>query len=112
MRKHPVYAYNLLSPIEYLRDAIEIPYCHHEHWDGSGYPRGLKGTQIPLSARIFSIVDVWDALLSDRPYRKAWDQHKVIAHLKEISGKYIDPNILEVFLKMIEETETETDGMM
>ena len=108
MRKHPVYAYNLLAPIEYLRDAIDIPYCHHEHWDGSGYPRGLKGTQIPLSARIFSIIDIWDALLSDRPYRNAWKIEKVIAHLKEISGQYIDPSILEVFLRMIKETESET----
>jgi response regulator RpfG family c-di-GMP phosphodiesterase len=108
MRKHPVYAYNLLSPIEYLRDALDIPYCHHEHWDGSGYPRELKGTQIPLAARIFSIIDIWDALLSDRPYRKAWEQDKVIAHLNEISGKYIDPSILEVFLRMIKETESET----
>ena len=108
MRKHPIYAYNLLSPIEYLRDALDIPYCHHEHWDGSGYPRGLKGTQIPLAARIFSIIDIWDALLSDRPYRKAWKPERVIAHLKEISGKYIDPNILQIFLKMIEETEIET----
>lgn len=105
MRLHPIYAYNLLAPIEYLRDALDIPYCHHEHWDGSGYPRGLKGTQIPLAARIFSIVDIWDALLSDRPYRNAWPREKVIEYLKEISGKQIDPNILEVFLKMIEETE-------
>jgi len=103
MRQHPVYAHNLLSPIEYLRDALEIPYCHHEHWDGSGYPRGLKGTQIPLAARIFSVIDIWDALLSDRPYRKAWPREKVIEHLKEISGKDIDPHILEVFLKMISE---------
>ena len=64
MRQHPVYAYNLLSPISYLRGALDIPYCHHEHWDGSGYPRGLKGEQIPLSARIFSVIDIWDALLS------------------------------------------------
>jgi response regulator RpfG family c-di-GMP phosphodiesterase len=108
MRQHPVYAYNLLAPIEYLRDALEIPYCHHEHWDGGGYPRGLKGTQIPLAARIFSVVDIWDALLSDRPYRNAWEPERVIAHLKEIAGKHIDPNILEVFLRMIQETEMET----
>jgi GAF domain-containing protein len=108
MRKHPVYAYNLLSPIEYLRDALDIPYCHHEHWDGSGYPRGLKGTQIPLSARIFSIVDIWDALLSDRPYRKAWPVPKVLAYMKEIAGKQVDPDILLVFLKMIKETDYET----
>ncbi len=108
MRQHPVYAYNLLSPIEYLRDALEIPYCHHEHWDGSGYPRGLVGTQIPLSARIFSIIDIWDALLSDRTYRKAWPREKVIAYMKDIAGKHIDPTILDVFLKMVNEKEQET----
>ena len=108
MRQHPVYAYNLLAPIEYLRDAMDIPYCHHEHWDGSGYTRGLKGTQIPLAARIFSVVDIWDALLSDRTYRKAWPRDKVIEYLKEISGKHVDPTVLEVFLKMIAENGTET----
>ena len=108
MRLHPIHAYNLLAPIEYLRDALDIPYCHHEHWDGTGYPRGLKGTQIPLSARIFSIVDIWDALLSDRSYRKAWARDKVVSYMKEISGKHIDPNILNVFLTMIKEMESET----
>ena len=103
MRKHPQYAYDLLSPIPYLRPALDIPYCHHEHWDGSGYPRGLKGTQIPLSARIFSIVDIWDALLSDRPYRKAWPRDKVLEYLKEISGKILDPTVVETFLKMLSE---------
>ena len=109
MRQHPVYAYNLLSPIAYLRGALDIPYCHHEHWDGSGYPRGLKGEQIPLSARIFSVVDIWDALLSDRPYRKAWPRHKVIEYLKVISGTYLDPRIVEVFLRMIAEEESRTE---
>ena len=103
MRKHPEYAYDLLSRIPYLRPALDIPYCHHEHWDGSGYPRGLKGEQIPLSARIFSIVDIWDALLSDRPYRKAWSKDKVIEHLKEISGKILDPKVVIEFLKLISE---------
>lgn len=101
MRKHPEYAFNLLAPIAYLRPALDIPYCHHEHWDGSGYPRGLKGEQIPLSARLFSIVDIWDALLSDRIYRKAWPEAKVIDYLKEISGTILDPKILIIFLKMI-----------
>jgi len=108
MRKHPQYAYDLLAPIPYLRPALDIPYCHHEHWDGSGYPRGLKGTQIPLSARIFSIVDIWDALLSDRPYRKAWPREKVIAYLKELSGTHLDPNIVTAFLDMIGEDESKT----
>jgi HD-GYP domain-containing protein (c-di-GMP phosphodiesterase class II) len=105
MRKHPEYAFNLLAPIPYLRPALDIPYCHHEHWDGSGYPRGLKGEQIPLAARIFSIVDIWDALLSDRIYRKAWPRDKVLEYLKEVSGKILDPRIVVEFLKMIEQGE-------
>jgi putative nucleotidyltransferase with HDIG domain len=92
MKKHPVYAYDLIYPIEYLRLALDIPYCHHEKWDGSGYPRGLKGEQIPLSARIFAIIDVWDALRSDRPYRKAWDKEKTLEHIKSGSGTHFDPN--------------------
>ena len=74
---HPIYAYEMLYPIEYLRPALDIPYCHHERWDGSGYPRGLKGEDIPLSARLFAVVDVWDALCSDRPYRKGWTAERV-----------------------------------
>ena len=105
MRKHPEYAFNLLAPIPYLRPALDIPYCHHEHWDGSGYPRGLKGEQIPLSARIFSIVDIWDALLSDRVYRKAWPEAKVFEYLKEISGTILDPKVVNVFFKMMGVTE-------
>lgn len=106
MRKHPQYAYDLLSPISYLRPALDIPYCHHEHWDGSGYPQGLKGTQIPLSARIFSIVDIWDALLSDRPYRKKWKRERVVEYIKEISGTILDPQIVAGFLDMVGENET------
>ena len=102
MCKHPVYAYDLLAPITFLRGVLDIPYCHHEHWDGGGYPRGLKGEQIPLSARIFSVVDNWDALLSNRPYRDAWPQEKVLAYLKENAGKVLDPKIVEIFLAMIE----------
>jgi HD-GYP domain-containing protein (c-di-GMP phosphodiesterase class II) len=103
MRQHPSYAYNLLSPISYLHPALSIPYGHHEKWDGSGYPRGLKGDQIPLPARIFAIVDVWDALCSDRPYRPAWSDQKVIAHIKEQSGKHFDPKVVEAFIRMLEE---------
>ena len=103
MSKHPQLAYNLLSPISYLRPALDIPYCHHEKWDGSGYPRGLKGEQIPLAARIFSVIDVWDALLSNRPYRKAWSRQKVIDYIKERSGTHFDPDVIIVFLKMIGE---------
>jgi HD-GYP domain-containing protein (c-di-GMP phosphodiesterase class II) len=108
MRQHPTYAYNLLAPISFLRGVMDIPYCHHEHWDGSGYPRALKGEQIPLSARIFSVVDNWDALLSDRPYRKAWPREKVKAYLKECAGTILDPRIVDIFLTMVEEDENQT----
>jgi response regulator RpfG family c-di-GMP phosphodiesterase len=108
MRQHPTYAYNLLAPISFLRGVVDIPYCHHEHWDGSGYPRGLKGEQIPLAARIFSVIDVWDALLSDRPYRKAWPRDKVKAYLKECAATILDPRIVNIFLTMIEEEENQT----
>ena len=103
MRTHPFRAYELLSPIPYLRSALEIPYCHHEKWDGSGYPRGLKGEEIPLAARIFAINDVFDALSSDRPYRKAWPEAEIYAHLKAESGKLFDPKVVKAFLKMKEE---------
>jgi HD-GYP domain-containing protein (c-di-GMP phosphodiesterase class II) len=108
MRQHPVYAYNLLSPIAYLRGALDIPYCHHEHWDGSGYPRGLKGEQIPLSARIFSVIDIWDALLSDRPYRKAWPREKVMNYLKDVAGTILDATIVEIFFTMLEIEKNQT----
>jgi HD-GYP domain-containing protein (c-di-GMP phosphodiesterase class II) len=100
MRKHPEHAYHLLSPIAFLRPAIEIPYNHHEKWDGSGYPRGLKGEEIPLAARIFAIVDVWDALLSDRPYRKAWPEGKVKEYLLGQSGKHFDPQVVAAFFRL------------
>ena len=101
MRKHPQYAFEMLAPISYLKPAIDIPYCHHEKWDGSGYPRGLKGEMIPLSARIFAVVDVYDALTSDRPYRKAWTREKAIAYIREQSGKHFDPKVVDVFLELI-----------
>ncbi|KAF1086566.1 Cyclic di-GMP phosphodiesterase response regulator RpfG [Sporotomaculum syntrophicum] len=100
MYHHPVYAYEMLSSINYLRQALDIPYCHHEKWDGTGYPRGLKGEQIPLAARIFAVVDVWDALTSERPYRSAWPEGKVREHILEQSGKHFDPRVVEVFLEM------------
>ncbi len=99
MRKHPVLAFEMLSSIRYLKSAIDIPYCHHEKWDGTGYPRGLKGELIPLPARIFAIVDVWDAVTSDRPYRKAWSKEKAIEYLKAQAGMHFDPQILEVCLQ-------------
>ncbi|HMD89197.1 MAG TPA: PAS domain S-box protein [Anaerolineaceae bacterium] len=100
MRLHPIYAYEMLLPIQFLRPALNIPYCHHEKWDGSGYPRGLKGEHIPLEARIFTIVDVWDSLSFDRPYRPAWPKDKVMAYLQEQSGQYFDPLVVEAFIKM------------
>jgi HD-GYP domain-containing protein (c-di-GMP phosphodiesterase class II) len=99
MRKHPSFAYEMLSPIEYLRSALDIPYCHHERWDGNGYPRGLKGEEIPLEARIFSVVDVFDALIVDRPYRLAWTKEKVFAHIQEQSGKAFDPAVVKIFMQ-------------
>ncbi|HEX8990933.1 MAG TPA: PAS domain S-box protein [Anaerolineales bacterium] len=105
MRRHPQYAFDLLYPISYLRPAIEVPYCHHEKWDGTGYPRGLRQEEIPLAARIFSIVDVWDALLSDRVYRKAWPRQKVIDYITEEAGKHFEPRIVEEFLKMMDHTD-------
>ena len=101
MRMHPVYAYELISPIAYLHQALIIPFCHHEKWDGTGYPRGLKGEQIPLEARIFAIIDVWDALTSDRPYRKAWDQQQVLEYIKVRSGTQFDPQIVEHFVELL-----------
>ncbi|MEN3009072.1 HD domain-containing phosphohydrolase [Pseudothermotoga sp.] len=105
MKMHPVYAYQMLSRIEYLRPALDIPYCHHERWDGTGYPRGLKGYEIPLSARIFAVVDVYDALTSDRPYRKAWTKEEAIEYIKNQSGKHFDPKVVDVFLILVNEWE-------
>jgi len=100
MRMHTQYAYDMLLLIPFLRPALDIPYCHHEKWDGSGYPRGIKGEEIPLAARIFSVVDVWDALTSNRPYRNAWSITRVREYILEESGKYFDPQIAEKFLEL------------
>jgi HD-GYP domain-containing protein (c-di-GMP phosphodiesterase class II) len=94
-------ARQMLAPIEFLHPAMAIPVSHHEKWDGSGYPHGLKGKQIPLEARIFAIVDVWDALTSDRPYRAAWSEEKTSAYLREQSGKHFDPAVVNAFFKHI-----------
>jgi len=99
MRKHPIYAYELLSPIAYLRPALDIPYCHHEKWDGTGYPRGLQGERIPLAARLFAVVDVWDALRSDRPYRLAWTEEKAREYLRAEAGKHFDPKVVRLCLE-------------
>jgi putative two-component system response regulator len=101
MHQHPKLAYDMLSSIEYLHPALDIPYCHHEKWDGSGYPRGLKGDAIPLAARIFAVVDVWDALTSDRPYRPAWTEEKALDYIHEQSGTHFEPEIVTLFLDVI-----------
>jgi PAS domain S-box-containing protein/putative nucleotidyltransferase with HDIG domain len=98
MKKHTVFAYEMLSPIRYLRAALDIPYAHHEKWDGTGYPLGLKGEQIPLVARIFAVVDVWDALRSDRLYRTSWSEEKVREHLRSMAGTHFDPHVVDVCL--------------
>jgi len=103
MRKHPQFAYDMLYPIEYLRAALDIPYCHHEKWDGSGYPRQLKNEEIPISARIFAIVDVWDAVTSDRPYRPAWQKEEAVTYIREQSGKHFDPQVVDLFFKVMGE---------
>ncbi len=103
MRKHPTYAYEMLAPIPFLQRALDIPYCHHEKWDGSGYPHGLKGEEIPLSARIFAVVDVWDALRSDRPYRKSWPEDRVREYIRKESGRHFDPRMVEAFLALLKE---------
>lgn len=102
MRQHPDHAYRMLSPISFLRLALDIPYCHHEKWDGSGYPRGLQGNHIPMAALIFAVVDVWDALLSDRPYRQAWPEEKVRLYIQEQTGLHFDPKVVDVFLETVD----------
>lgn len=102
MRKHPQYALEMLAPIEYLTPALDIPYCHHERWNGSGYPRGLKGEEIPLAARIFAVVDVWDALTSDRPYRAALPEETAMKYIQENSGTHFDPQIVRLFVSLME----------
>lgn len=113
MKKHPIYALELLSPIAYLRPALEIPYSHHEKWDGSGYPLGLSGKQIPLAARLFAVVDVWDALCSDRPYRQGWPLQRVLRHIRDAAGTHFDPAVVAAFLQIhpaIEEPDEEKES--
>jgi HD-GYP domain-containing protein (c-di-GMP phosphodiesterase class II) len=110
MHMHPQYAFEMLAPISYLRPALDIPGSHHEKWDGTGYPRGLKGEQIPLAARIFTVVDVYDALTSDRPYRKAWTSQKALQYIIEEKGKFFDPRVVDVFLSMKQEIGLTDNG--
>lgn len=100
IKRHPTYALELLSGAPALAAALEIPYCHHEHWNGTGYPRGLKGPEIPLAARIFAVVDVWVALLSERPYRPAWTEEDAHAYILQRAGRDFDPAVVEVFMKL------------
>jgi putative two-component system response regulator len=106
MRRHPEYARELLEPIDFLRPALAIPLCHHERWDGQGYPRGLRGEEIPLVARLFAVVDIWDALRSDRPYRRAWTHAQAEAHLREIAGTHLDPAAVAAFLALLTSGES------
>ena len=101
MRQHPVFARDLLAPIDYLKPALNIPLYHHEKWDGSGYPHGLRGDAIPLAARIFAVVDVWDALCSGRRYRSAWPTEQVLDHLRALAGTHFDPAVVEAFVRMV-----------
>ena len=101
VQQHPQAAYKLLSSIPFLRPALDIPYCHHERWDGGGYPRGLKGEEIPLAARIFSVVDVWDALTSDRPYRRAWTRQEALDYIQTESGRFFDPDVVSIFSQIV-----------
>lgn len=108
MRRHPVYAWEMLSGIEHLRPALDVPYYHHEKWDGTGYPSGLRGSQIPLLARIFAVVDVWDALLSPRPYRPPWTPEAALAYIKNQAGKHFDPAVVEAFLGLFKASDLES----
>ena len=110
MRRHPALAKEMLDPAEFLRPALTIPYCHHEKWDGSGYPQGLCGNQIPLAARLFALVDVWDALSSDRPYRASWAPARVQDHLRGLAGTHFDPGLVPVFLGLLNENASEKDS--
>jgi putative nucleotidyltransferase with HDIG domain len=105
IEQHPEIARQLLEPITFLKKALDIPYCHHEKWDGTGYPRGLKEREIPVPARIFAIVDVWDAIQSDRPYNKGWPREKAIEYIKQQVGSRFDPHIVDVFLRLIDKGE-------
>jgi putative nucleotidyltransferase with HDIG domain len=105
MRQHPIYAKKMLSHVEYLRPALNIPYCHHEKWDGTGYPQGLVGEEIPEEARVFAVVDVWDALRSDRPYRRAWDEERTLEYIQSQREIQFDPDVVDVFCNVVERLE-------
>lgn len=108
MRLHPGHAKNFLSPIEHLRPAIDIPYGHHEHWDGTGYPEGRSGEEIPFAARVFAVVDIWDALRSDRPYRPAWSEERALDHIGSLSGTHLDPDVVHLFMDLVASSDEES----
>jgi len=110
MRRHPAYAHDLLSQVAYLRPALDIPLCHHERWNGSGYPRGLTGEDIPLAARIFTVVDIWDALRSERPYRHAWSDERARTHIASLVGVHLDPRVVRVFFDLLASVEEPIHG--
>jgi putative two-component system response regulator len=110
MHKHPQFAHDMLSSIEYLRPALDIPYSHHEKWDGTGYPRGLQGNEIPMAARLFAVADVWDALISNRPYRTAWTEERALEYIREQSGKHFDPQVVALFFNVIQEFRAQEHG--
>jgi HD-GYP domain-containing protein (c-di-GMP phosphodiesterase class II) len=110
MRRHPEFAYQLLWPIEYLRPAIPIPYSHHEWWNGEGYPQGLNGAEIPLPARIFAVIDVWDAMRSDRPYRPAIAEDEVRAYLQNSKGTHFDGQVVEAFFELLQRMNHHSNG--
>lgn len=107
---HPVFAREMLKKIEFLHPAMDIPTFHHEKWDGKGYPTGLFREEIPIAARIFAVIDVWDALTSDRPYRKAWPYEKALAYIISNSGTHFDPEVVTVFSKMVEKSGVKGKG--
>lgn len=109
MCRHPDYARSMLENIAFLRPALDIPYCHHERWDGTGYPQGLAGDAIPLAARLFTVVDVWDALTHDRPYHKAWTREKTLAYLATLSGTHFDPEVVKTFIAMVRSLEADAE---
>jgi HD-GYP domain-containing protein (c-di-GMP phosphodiesterase class II) len=102
VRRHPAHALELLGPMDFLRPAMDIPYCHHERWDGTGYPRRLKGKQIPLAARAFAAVDIWDALSHDRPYRNAWPAEQIRAYVTALAGTHLDPDVVAALYPTLE----------
>ncbi|HEX9014223.1 MAG TPA: HD-GYP domain-containing protein, partial [Anaerolineaceae bacterium] len=111
IRRHPQLAHDLLAPVPLLNSALAVPTGHHERWDGSGYPRGLVGEQIPLAARVFALADVWDALTHGRPYRRAWSPEKALEYIRGEAGRHFDPRLVELFLMLVEEGAGEPEAL-